>query len=140
MTDQHTPPREFGWTAPQRRALLALLTIFLAVLAYRCFTNPAYVPDPQPPEGARAGELASRFDPNVADWHALAAIPGLGEKRAREIVAYRESARTAGGTTTVFRTPADLAHVHGIGKATVENLRPYLIFPTAENASTRAVK
>jgi hypothetical protein len=35
----------------------------------------------------------------------------------------------------VFKEPADLAHIRGIGPATVENLKPYLVFPTDSPAT-----
>jgi DNA uptake protein ComE-like DNA-binding protein len=123
------------WTVGQRRALLGLLTVLLLVLILRYALNPAYVPKAQPQSGARSAELASRLDPNSADWQTLAAIPSLGEKRAREIVAYRDKVHATDSTAVVFRTADDLARVRGIGKATVENLRPYLLFPTSDPAS-----
>jgi len=121
----------FGWSLSQRRALIVLLVVFLLVLCVRLAMDRQYVPDPQPPRGVRSAEVADRIDPNTADWQALAAIPSLGEKRAREIVAYRDHVHATDPTTIAFRLPADLRHVRGIGPATVENLQPYLVFPTA---------
>ena len=126
---------DFGWTAPQRRALVALISVFLIVLFIRLAQNRAYVPDPQPPQGWRAAELASRVDPNTADWQTLAAIPELGEKRAKELVSYRDHIRSRDRTDIVFAEPRDLLRVRGIGQSMVENLRPYLIFPPVRPAS-----
>ena len=117
-----------GWTASQRRALLLLLSILLIALAVRFVLNRQYVSDPQPPQGARYHELASRLDPNSADWQSLATIPSLGEKRARQIVAYRDQLAAQNGGAAVFRRPSDLLRIRGIGRATVENLKPYLKF------------
>jgi DNA uptake protein ComE-like DNA-binding protein len=119
----------------QRRVLLALLAVFLVVLCIRFALNHTYVPDPQPPQGARAAELASRVDPNSADWQTLATIPTLGEKRARAIVAYRDRMRPDGSTVLAFQRATDLLHIRGIGAATMENIKPYLIFP-ADSATT----
>lgn len=126
-----SPPSspQLGWTPVQRRALLVSLCILLAVLSIRYALNRAYVSDPQPPQGRRAGELATRVDPNSATWQELAAIPSLGEKRARQIVRFRESARSANPSTIVFRSPDDLMQVRDIGPATAQNLKPYLLFP-----------
>ena len=123
------PPPQPGWNDSQRRALIALLSIFLVVLCVRYAMNRAYVPDPQPSHGARYDELASRVDPNTADWQTLAAIPTLGEKRAKAIVAFRERSRAANPGRIVFQNANDLMQVKGIGRATMENLRPYLTFP-----------
>jgi len=120
---------EFGWTLSQRRALLALLAVLLLFLTLRYALNRQYISDPQPTQGVRAGELDSKIDPNDADWEALSAIPTLGEKRAKEIVAYRDRLRSAGKTSIVFAQPTDLLHIRGIGAATVENIKPYLSFP-----------
>ena len=130
MASGETKPRELGWTLAQRRALLALLVVLLVWLAVQYARNRSFVPDPPPAEGSRAGELASRIDPNSADWQTLAAIPTLGPKRAKDIVAYRDCLRSTDANGVAYRTAADLLRIRGIGAATVENLRPYLIFPT----------
>src|SRR5687768_18503985 len=83
----------FAWTAPQRRALLVLLVGLLLFISVRYACNRVYVSDPQPPWPGRAHELADRVDPNAADWQTLAALPVIGEKRAKAIVAYREQFR-----------------------------------------------
>lgn len=135
--DSNQPePREWGWTFSQRRALLAILSILLVVLCIRLAFNPQYVSNPQPPQGSRAGELASRIDPNTADWQTLAAVPGLGEKRAKSIVEYRDRLRASDANVVVFRDPSDLRHIRGIGVATIQNLRPYLLFPS-DRATTQ---
>lgn len=123
-------PYSWAWSLSQRRALIALLSIFFVVLCIRYALNREYLPDPQPAQGWRYNELASRIDPNVADWHTLAAVPGLGEKRAKEIVAYRARLRTSNPDAVAFHAPTDLRHIRGIGAATVSNLRPYLVFPS----------
>jgi competence ComEA-like helix-hairpin-helix protein len=126
----HRPKINLGWTPSQRRALLVLLAIFLVFLSIQFARNRQFVSDPQPTEGARAGELDARIDPNTADWQTLAAIPSLGEKRAKAIVAYREQSRASVPRSRAFRTPEDLLQVRGIGAATIENLRPFLSFAT----------
>jgi DNA uptake protein ComE-like DNA-binding protein len=129
-------PRELGWTSAQRRALIFLLTILLAWLAFQAARDRAYVPDPQPGEGSRSSELASRLDPNKADWQELAAIPTLGPKRAKAIVEFRDHLRASDANAVVFRSESDLLRIRGIGPATVENLRPFLVFP-GHSATTR---
>ena len=131
-----TPPTDLVWSRSQRRALILLLSVFLIVMCLRYVRNRAYVTDPPPSRGARAAELASRVDPNTADWQTLAAIPTLGEKRAKEIVAYRDHMRARDGTLTVFKEARDLLRVRGIGLSMIENLRPYLEFPPADRPAT----
>lgn len=128
--DSRWKPPSLTWTLPQRRALLVLLLALLAFLVVRYALNPVYVSDPQPERPARADELADRIDPNTANWTDLAALPGIGEKRARDIVAYREETKRYSRVGLVFARKEDLLRIKGIGPAMVEALEPYLVFPT----------
>lgn len=101
----------------------------LAYQAYLLFTRPIHVPDPQLPEGPRAMELEDRIDPNRADWATLAALPTIGEKRARDIVAYREQFIANNPDRPAFARLEDLMNIRGIGEATVAQIEPFLIFP-----------
>ena len=101
-----------------------------------------YVSDPQPERSPRYGDLADRIDPNTADWQTLAALPGIGERRARDIVEYRERKRAQARDPglVVFDAPGDLLYVRGIGAATVAGMKPYLLFPTTNrSAATNAL-
>jgi len=127
--------RSLPFTLRQRRALLlvvSFVSIYLVVLAVR---DRQYIPNPLPAESALAYQLADKIDPNTADVATLAALPGLGEKRAAVIVAHREKVQQRAPGTTVFATPYDLLKVRGIGIAMLGNLQPYLIFP--EQTATR---
>lgn len=69
----------------------------------------------------RAGPLDYRFavDVNRADWPELAQLPEIGETLARAIVASREREGP-------FCRADDLLRVRGIGRRTLERMRPYL--------------
>lgn len=56
---------------------------------------------------------------NTASLAELTTISGIGEKRANDILTYRDS---NGG----FKTIDDLKNVPGIGDKTLENMRPYV--------------
>lgn len=132
------PPSDgpaFAWTAPQRRALLAILTVLCLGLGIRYACNPTFVSDPQPERPARYGDLADRVDPNNADLNTLTAIPNLGEKRAEAIIEFREMRARQHPGEPAFRVVEDLMAVRGIGPAMVDNLKPYLIFPARPSAS-----
>jgi hypothetical protein len=122
--------RSLPWTLSQRRAIVAVLCIVLLYLAFLIVRDRQYVPDPLPAALPFADQLADRIDPNTADVATLAALPGLGEKRAATIIAFREKVQQREPGTTVFRQPNDLLKVRGFGAAMLENLRPYLHFPT----------
>ena len=132
------PTSHFTWNESQRRVLLVLLTILLASLVTRYACNRMYVSDPQPEVPPRFDELADRIDPNTADWQTLAALPGIGERRARDIIEYRERKRAEARdpALVVFDAPGDLLYVRGIGVAIVEALKPYLEFPTTNRSAT----
>jgi DNA uptake protein ComE-like DNA-binding protein len=78
------------WSLRQRRVILAFVVVLLGYLAIQYWREPVDVPDPPLATGARADELANRLNPNTASASMLAAIPQMGEKRAKEIVEYRE--------------------------------------------------
>ena len=59
-------------------------------------------------------------DVNVADCETLQTLPGIGPVMAERIITYRE-------THGQFNTLEDLIQVKGIGEATLEKLRPWVI-------------
>jgi hypothetical protein len=128
-----------SWTASQRRGLIVVLMVVLAVLVWRAVRDRAFIADPQPPQGSKASELASRLDPNTASWEELVALPQLGEKRAKAIVDYREQWKRWHPNEPAFAEPLDMVKVTGIGAAMSDNLSPYLTFPQAKiTPTTRA--
>lgn len=140
MADDARVGSRFAWTLPQRRVLLALLTILLPVLALRYACNPAYVADPQPPYPARYEELADRIDLNTADLATLSALPTIGEKKAQEVIDFRDDRLARAPGRPVFTAPEDLLRIRGFGASTVETLRPYLIFPRPTSAPSTQPK
>ena len=117
------------WTARQRRAIVILLIGILTYLAIRLVRNPIYVADPQPRDGPRAAELADKIDPNTADVATLAALPMIGQRRAQDIVAYRERFVAQNPNRPAFTRVEDLLRIRGFGSAMIEHVRPYLTFP-----------
>lgn len=144
MAGQRPERREHLWTANQRVALIAIAAALLIGIVVMYVLNPSHVSNPQPDEPPRAGELADRIDPNTADLTTLSALPLLGEKRAKAIIDYREHYRTLKPDEVVYQKPEDLMRVKGIGVNMVDQLRPFLIFPTTrpttQNATTRTAR
>ena len=138
MTDTPRPTETGPWTASQRGVLLSIVVILCVALSVRLYFNRAYISDPQPFRPARYDELADRLDPNVSDWQSLAVLPQIGEKRAKDIIEYRERYLREHPGQFAFKRPQDLLYVKGIGIAMVETLRPYLTFP-ATQATTKPV-
>ena len=68
------------------------------------------------PDSLLEGEV---IDLNEADVYTLQRLPGIGEKRALAIVAYRDEHGP-------FRSLEDLDHVEGIGPGILEELRAYV--------------
>ena len=69
--------------------------------------------------GDTGSENTEKINVNTATVADLTTISGIGEKRANDILAYRDS---QGGFTSVD----DLNNVSGIGDKTLENIRPYV--------------
>ena len=72
-----------------------------------------------PATGDAGSENTEKINLNTATVADLTTISGIGEKRANDILAYRDS---QGGFTSVD----DLNNVSGIGDKTLENIRPYV--------------
>jgi len=128
------------WTASQRGVLIALLACLVLYLGIRFILNPLYVSDPQPSRPPRYDELADRIDPNTADWQTLAALPALGEKRAKTIVEHREAYTKRNPGRFAFVEPEDLMDVRGIGPSMLATLRPYLLFPATQPTTVPATQ
>lgn len=73
-------------------------------------------PDPSPaPSAEQTPAPDGKIDLNTATAEELMTLPGIGEKRAADIIADRE----ANGP---FRMPEDLTRVDGIGEGILEGL------------------
>jgi competence ComEA-like helix-hairpin-helix protein len=130
MTDRMKVPQI--WTASQRAVLVTFILIFAAFLAFRIYWDRNYVARPQREDAPRAAEVLDRIDPNTADLATLSILPGLGEKRAKEIIAYRDEFHRTRPNEVPFRTQEDLLKVKGMGVSMMENLSPYLSFPSTQ--------
>ncbi len=126
------------WTTRQRRSLAVSVILVAAALLVIRLRHPARIPANSPETAPRQSELLRRIDPNTADTETLAAIPTFGLKRAQALVNHREQFLADHPGEIAFRTLEDLTHVKddqgehgvkGIGPATLETLRPYLVFP-----------
>src|SRR5439155_7144337 len=120
----------------QGGVLMAFVFVVSAVLLIRLGFKRQYIADPQPARPARFEELADRLDPNVATWEELAVLPQLGEKRAKEIIAYRDQYRADRRGEIAFARIEDLLKVRGIGVAMIETIRPHLMFPATKPTSS----
>lgn len=125
------------FTLRQRRGLLVLCGVMVVVVVIGLLRNRSFVDDPIPNQAERYLELQDKVDPNEADVALLAALPALGERRAADIVAFREKQRQVTPGSDVFRRPEDLMQIRGIGGAIVDQLRPYLRFPDATTRESR---
>lgn len=100
-------------------AVLAALCAVSAVAVYRWNDRKDLL---SPPQAAAVYVLHGgdyKMDLNEANAELLSDLPGIGARLAERIVTYRE-------TVGAFTCIDDLEQVEGIGKATVERLRPYV--------------
>jgi len=134
-----SPPRDTPfqiWSHTQRGVLIAFILILSSTLLLFLAHDRMYVSNPPPSRGERYDDLASRIDPNTATWQELAVLPAIGEKRAKDIIAYREASVARQSNSLAFARPQDLMEVKGIGPAMIETLRPHLTFPPTTSTTT----
>ncbi len=119
------------WTERQQRGgAITIIAIVIASLAVIAWMNPVFIADSNR-DGALVDKLKDRLDPNTAPAQDLSILPGFGEARAREVVAFRERELQRHPGTIVFeKVEGILARVKGIGVATARGLEEYLVFPT----------
>lgn len=117
-----------GWTHRQRRVMGAGLLVLLAGYGAWWAAHRRFIPLRERGDLRQMDRLADRLDPNVASREELAALPVLGLSRAGRIVAYREVYLRGHPGKAAFLREEDLLRVEGIGVATLEQLRPFLVF------------
>jgi DNA uptake protein ComE-like DNA-binding protein len=116
------------WTFSQHKALLALSVMLAVFLLVEVIRKPMEISDPPGNQSPRSADIMDRIDPNTADAAALAAIPNLGEKRAAQIVEYRENFHRRYPGATAFSSADDLVLLKGFGSATRAEIAPFLVF------------
>ncbi|MBN1513871.1 MAG: helix-hairpin-helix domain-containing protein [Phycisphaerae bacterium] len=110
--------------ASQRILAIVLAGVMIWALASTPLRVPAYGTGP----AGRAGELRCGVNPNTAPWWEFVALPGVGVVTAHSIVDYRDDrAAEIPVGEAVFRCPADLDAVPGIGPTTIARIVPHLI-------------
>jgi competence ComEA-like helix-hairpin-helix protein len=125
------------WTTSQRRFVVVIVIGLILYGGVRLFFNRAYVSNPQPATPVHANDLADKIDPNSADVPTLAVLPLIGDKRASDIVAYRERFTRDHPGDVAFKSIEDLLKIRGIGGSTIEQIQPYLIFPKDRPATQK---
>ena len=105
---------------PLHFVLILIATFFLIIFgAFFCavpFVQLGY--GPVEPYSLEMSHLY-RINVNIADIQQLCAVPGIGEKKAKLIIEYREN-------YGAFHSLEDLTNVKGISNKSIENWREYL--------------
>ncbi len=118
MAWSSSAPTGFPWPASAQRVLGIVLGLACLLLAANWFrlryaTWPTeYLPHPS--------EVAYRVDLNESPSSELQLVPGLGPILAQRVVEYRQQHGP-------FRQIEDLTQVKGIGEATLQRLRPWVV-------------
>jgi comEA protein len=100
-----------------RESTRALTAVFFAGLILSlCFAGPAFKSFKQ-----ITPDRVAKLNPNIAAAGELAELPSIGPKKAQAIIDYRAG-------TSAFENADDLEKVKGIGKKTIEKIKPWLEF------------
>ncbi len=108
------------------RSVLVITALLLAVMVVATLAGRSARAMPQwaeevpaaPESSPPAEEKPTLGDINTADVDELTTLPGIGEKRAEDIIAYRQEHGP-------FSHGEDLIRVPGIGESTVDGLLEY---------------
>jgi len=103
------------------RILGILLIVALVILSGQWLWMTTQRPEPLPWQHGDEFPQLFRVDVNEAKWIEWMQLKGIGQIMAHRIVADRE-------TNGPFRSVEDLLRVHGIGPATLDEIRPWLTF------------
>lgn len=103
-------------TRSEKAVLIGLAAVALIAIALRTVHHYGWAADPVVVIPSDAASLPP-IDLNEASWEELTLLPGIGEVRARRIVAYRERVGE-------IRDPAELRAVPGISASLLERIRP----------------
>jgi competence protein ComEA len=100
------------------------LLILVAIASLACTASPLLAEEPvssAAPAAKESAAIANLTNVNTASAKELEKLPGIGNKSAAAIVAYR----TEKGK---FKTLKDLLKVNGVGKKTLEKIQPLIRF------------
>ncbi|MDD4889247.1 MAG: helix-hairpin-helix domain-containing protein [Phycisphaerae bacterium] len=134
MTEPDSTQRR-AWLSVERGAVLLLVLLTVAFAGCWWTRRGGWVRQPDAAHVAPVGDYANKIDPNTASWQTLSCLPGIGEKLAGDIVAYRGE---WAGHLPPFTQPDDLLKVkskgrgRGLSPRTIEQLTPFLAFPATQ--------
>jgi len=115
------------WTSRDRWFLAVLALVIVALLAVQFARLAGWGLKPLEIVRPQDRIYEFRLDVNRASWVEWMQLEGIGETTARTIVADRE----ANGP---FKSVDDVLRVKGIGPATLEKMRPWLVCEENSNA------
>jgi len=124
------------WTAPQRRALIVLLSILLVFLTGRYACNRAFIDDPQPDVPARRMILPTSLTPILPTGASWPRFPILAKRRRR-----RSSLFARNGMPNIHTTRPSAARRSAANKGNRRSngCKPHALsdFPAADDAAFR---
>ena len=97
----------------KRKIAIKTLTVVLATLVLSLMMNGMSF--------AGKSDASTPVNINQATLKELTSLPGIGKKRANDIIAYREK-------NGKFSSIEDVKKVDGIGKDTIEKIKDHIVF------------
>jgi competence protein ComEA len=122
----------YNWLTDDEQKIILFLIVFGLIGLFAQFTGLAANENPELADSLKAAvekDFEITYDLRTISKKELITIPGIGEKRAEDILLYREE--------NGFHVLHDLMKVRGIGEATFARLEPFFIpFGILENAAS----
>jgi hypothetical protein len=129
MTPRQESRMDFTWRRPNLAAILVFLIAGGAVLAWRMTGQSVQAGEDIPVDSPRVAQGWDRIDPNTASYASLRRLPGLGQHKAQDVIAWRENHKDQ-----PFREARDLSRIRGFGTVLPRRVAPYLDLPLKTTA------
>ncbi len=111
-------------SSPRRSQMIWQVVVLGAAMIYYCPSGHESAPQRFSDSAAKFDRLMNKINPNVDPWWKLVYLPGIGIKRAKDIVGMRQ----ASVRKPAFVSLEDMDAIRGIGPKMLKKMSPLITF------------